>query len=970
MKKTTRLISFLLALTLVLGAMIIAPVSASAEDEDYTYVSLYLPNNYGDLAYDSETGEPLELYQLNRGVTLQGVIYDAAARTVTLNDFKRSDLMLTIHADKEEKYTVVVNGECELAGIGFTSGPVPEFVIEGTGTLTLNADRIFPQAIRLYANDYRADDGKKASLTLGKDVRLRLYGSDRIFSAMTMKNDNPLVALNGDVLTVDTVKSSYERDVDLEGYIADPYVDYLGYRLISDEDPKGVYALNDDYDQETEGWVTRITKYLYIEELDAYLTDRSFDPIIQSDEDELPSGYTYAMDAYDCKEELRNRSVMEEHYQLITTAEGEEYLIDVSIAQDLSDCSALTCTARAFTIPESGAVDADGTPYAVLGEGERVTFIGGQNEVEIPAVLGDVYVGLELFDSGIVIGNQAESYDDPDGVYAYSHYYYQDSDSSDETEIYEVSRYLYDEPHSHYFKDESFETVELSPEEFTEAYEPLYEADGETEKQLKNSDTFRRLYGASLYTDGENEYACTVSYDGERRISGVYYAEALDGVFDEGNQLYFFEPTEADDLNALTPVTETVETGAYEHTLSGTELLYNLSDTETVIDTLDIGNVWTFNLISSNPGFEPRYIPFSGEVNPDIEGAYMDDEIWTNTVDGSASSKSKPAALKPGYAYSYTAIVRAHVGYRFADDIDFTYLGEPAENAVLTLSEDHTTLTITGLEKVTFLLDRPVLKSAAVAYGGVKVTWDAVKGASKYRVFRKQTGKGWTKLGDTTALSYADKTAVSGTTYTYTVRCLSADGKVYESAYDTDGKSVAYVAAPIISKFTNVNTGTQITWSAVKGAKYYRVFVKNGTSWKALGDTTATSFIATKRAAGTKYTYTVRAMNANKKFVSAYNTTGWSYTFIAAPAVPKLANTKNGVQITYTKSKGGVYFRIFRKQAGKGWTKVADTSAVKYVDKTAKNGVRYYYTVRCISKDGKTYYSGFNPTGSTIVCKR
>ena len=65
MKKTTKLLSFLLALTLIIGVTVIAPVTASAEDEqDYSYYSLYLPNEYGDLAFDTETGVPLELYQL------------------------------------------------------------------------------------------------------------------------------------------------------------------------------------------------------------------------------------------------------------------------------------------------------------------------------------------------------------------------------------------------------------------------------------------------------------------------------------------------------------------------------------------------------------------------------------------------------------------------------------------------------------------------------------------------------------------------------------------------------------------------------------------------------------------------------------------------------------------------------------------------------------------------------------------
>ena len=52
------------------------------------------------------------------------------------------------------------------------------------------------------------------------------------------------------------------------------------------------------------------------------------------------------------------------------------------------------------------------------------------------------------------------------------------------------------------------------------------------------------------------------------------------------------------------------------------------------------------------------------------------------------------------------------------------------------------------------------------------------------------------------------------------------------------------------------------------------------------------------------------------------------------------------------------------------WVKIADTAGTKIVDKTAKKGVKYFYTVRCIAKGGKSFQSGYNATGSAIVCKR
>ena len=179
------------------------------------------------------------------------------------------------------------------------------------------------------------------------------------------------------------------------------------------------------------------------------------------------------------------------------------------------------------------------------------------------------------------------------------------------------------------------------------------------------------------------------------------------------------------------------------------------------------------------------------------------------------------------------------------------------------------------------------------------------------------------------------------------------------------------IAAPKITKFENTAKGTKLTWSKSAGAVKYRVFIKSGSSWKKLADTTATSYVNTKVKAGTKYTYTVRCITKDgTKYTSGYDTAGKSYKFIAAPALPTLKNTKNGIVLTLKKSVGAAKYRIFRKTGSGNWTKLGDTTKLTYTDKTAKNGKTYTYTVRCLSTDGKTYTSAYNTTGKTLKCKR
>ena len=112
----------------------------------------------------------------------------------------------------------------------------------------------------------------------------------------------------------------------------------------------------------------------------------------------------------------------------------------------------------------------------------------------------------------------------------------------------------------------------------------------------------------------------------------------------------------------------------------------------------------------------------------------------------------------------------------------------------------------------------PALSAVQNTASGIKITWKKAAGASKYRVYRK-TGSGrWVKLADTTSLTYTDKSAKSGTKYTYTVRCISSDGKQDTSWYNTTGKFTVFAARPVIGSISSPKA-KQLTvkWKKVTG---------------------------------------------------------------------------------------------------------------------------------------------------------
>ena len=273
-------------------------------------------------------------------------------------------------------------------------------------------------------------------------------------------------------------------------------------------------------------------------------------------------------------------------------------------------------------------------------------------------------------------------------------------------------------------------------------------------------------------------------------------------------------------------------------------------------------------------------------------------------------------------------------------------------------------------------LATPKISKAESVYGGVKLTWNKVNGAAKYRVYYKGR-KGWTRMVDTTSTSYIDKDVSSGRNYTYTVRCISADGKSFTSGYDSKGTTVKYIAAPEISKLESVNGGVKISWGKVSGATKYRVYYKGSKGWTKMVDTTSTSYIDKDVSSGRNYTYTVRCITSDaKKFTSGYNPTGKSVKYVATPKISKVESVYDGTKITWNKVAGAEKYRVYYKDRT-GWNKLADTTGtsvlddgllVSEVDKNLDSVVSY--TVRCISKDGKKYTSGYDSKGKKSVNKQ
>ena len=286
---------------------------------------------------------------------------------------------------------------------------------------------------------------------------------------------------------------------------------------------------------------------------------------------------------------------------------------------------------------------------------------------------------------------------------------------------------------------------------------------------------------------------------------------------------------------------------------------------------------------------------------------------------------------------------------------------------------DGNTLMGTGAD---FELETPELVRTENSYGKMTAYWSAVEDAAGYRVYLKnnETGK-WSAVADTEELFFELDETVYNTNYTFTVRALNAEGKV-ASDYDHDGITGRYAYVPQMNAERQVGK-TVLSWDEEPTASAYRVFYKGDDikSWKKLGDTEETSMEFTEGKALTEYTFTLRWLDEEGKYLSDYDKAGFSATFItydtqlAAPVLTKASttNSKGCIKISWKAVEGAVGYQVFyiRKDVDNKWRKLGQTEETTYTHTGCVNDKVYKYTVRCIDGDGK-YMSGYDKTGVSI----
>ena len=267
----------------------------------------------------------------------------------------------------------------------------------------------------------------------------------------------------------------------------------------------------------------------------------------------------------------------------------------------------------------------------------------------------------------------------------------------------------------------------------------------------------------------------------------------------------------------------------------------------------------------------------------------------------------------------------------------------------------------------TFVVPAPLPPDGVAASDGtftnkVSVSWNAVSGATGYKVFRSGTAAAIGTVGSS-SLTFSDLTATPGTSYDYSVKTNGTGGLSPPSLFDAGYRNLSAPTSVAAADGTST-LHVAVTWVASIGATGYQVWRSNGSSAATqIGTAIQTPFNDVGASPGVSYSYTVKATGAVGVSSASAGNSGFKALSPPNGVAASDGASAASVKVTWNVVPGATAYKIFRSGSSSAIGTVATFPT--FSDTSAAAGVEYIYTVKAVygtlgmsgaSLDGDTGY--------------
>ncbi|MDE6110315.1 MAG: hypothetical protein K2F65_00210 [Eubacterium sp.] len=247
----------------------------------------------------------------------------------------------------------------------------------------------------------------------------------------------------------------------------------------------------------------------------------------------------------------------------------------------------------------------------------------------------------------------------------------------------------------------------------------------------------------------------------------------------------------------------------------------------------------------------------------------------------------------------------------------------------------------------------PTLKAVVNTNGTFTLSWNKVTGADKYEIYY-DNGTGYKLLGSTTDTSKTTGVAVYGKKYSYKVRAVNNSNSSITSEFSNvvSATNTNKLQTPTAKAVVNTNGSFTISWNTITGADKYEIYYDNGTGYKLLGSTTATSKTTGVATYGKKYSYKVRAVTSkNSSATSNYSNvvSATNTKKLQTPTAKVVVNTNGTFTLSWNKVTNADKYEIYIKQANGSYKLMKTTADTSSTTAIAAYGKQYSYKVRALN---------------------
>lgn len=307
-----------------------------------------------------------------------------------------------------------------------------------------------------------------------------------------------------------------------------------------------------------------------------------------------------------------------------------------------------------------------------------------------------------------------------------------------------------------------------------------------------------------------------------------------------------------------------------------------------------------------------------------------------------------------------------------------------AVDAPATLAKTTWTLTDTGLEsntayryRVIATGDEPAVESTAskeksattppgvtenlsvvaVTDKTATLTWQAVDGATKYKIEKLVNGK-WKSAGTSKTTTATVKSLKMLTDYTFRVTAVGKSGTAAPSETVEARTVLPAPGAPSVK--TLDSNSVNVTWKQVKTAAGYTLqrAVAGSEAWTDVATVTNAakpSYVDTNLEPNTSYRY--RLVSLGTEVTMNSNFSKISKTVTTAPATPPdfiiRQTTEKTVTLAWTAVTGATSYKVEKFVKGK-WTSAGSSKTTEITIKSLKPDTEYLYRVVAVSKSGRS----------------